>query len=1066
MLPGWGGGGTAAGGYQDAYSSQMQDDDIELGTLNSNPNLDFMLSNINSFQSDDFINPYYEMPISSKFFDNSTFINSYKNLSLPIILNLNVQSLPSKLDNLQSFIQNLISNHVNIKIICLQEIWQIPFPDLISIPGFSFVYKQRTKNRGGGVGFFIKNDIKFKILTDLSPFSEKKFESLTIELTLNSKKCVICNYYRPPTQLPNTPYRMQMEEFIDIVDNLSSSLANLNLPTYILSDSNLNLLNFTNQEHSENFLHSLHSNGFLLTNFKATRIQNDSHSLIDHIFSNNILENIETGTIINDISDHFMNFIQLPFSKVPRYTPIKPSRKFTMENINRFKISLGNQQWNDVLSSRDVNDSCETFWTIFNTLFDTHFPITLTKRNRNTHKMNDFMTNGLLISRANKNRLHKKSLNNPTPENIGIFKRYRNIYNSLIRRSRKDYYHHNLNIFKRNPKKTWSILKEAMGVEKGIQNEINDINVGGISISDKAQMSEEFNLFFSQIGKQISNSIQPTTVDPLSYINVPNNIPNLEFFPCSPAQIVTLVKNFENKSSPDLDGISINLLKKVIIEISVPLSHIFTLSLSQGVFPELFKTVRVVPIFKSGDRSSCDNYRPISLVKTMSKILEKIVQISLVNHLELNNLFYQHQYGFLRARSTEHNLIHLVNHIGQALNDGNFSIGVFLDLRKAFDVCDHTILLSKLSKYGISGTTHDWFVSYLTNRKQVVDIAGHLSNPQLLDISTIQGSILGPILFLVYINDFPNCTNLISFLFADDTTAIKSGASLPILVREINTELSKMSTWFHANKMALNTSKTKYIIFHNKGKKVDLQDLSIVIDENTDPSINDPSKIHRIDRIHNTNPSQSDRSFKLLGVHLDENLNLNNHVSKLCNKLSRALFILRQVKNLLPQSALRTLYFSLFHCHLVYCPIILSITSQANITKIFKLQKKAIRIISNADYNAHSNPLFFQNGVLPIDQILTYSKLMFMHTVAFNYSLESFSGVWPRNNQRNLDMNLRNATDFVLPPVQRESFRKCPLYSLPHAWNQSGDIKFQHNRTTFKLALLDELFGPLSPLPT
>jgi hypothetical protein len=303
-------------------------------------------------------------------------------------------------------------------------------------------------------------------------------------------------------------------------------------------------------------------------------------------------------------------------------------------------------------------------------------------------------------------------------------------------------------------------------------------------------------------------------------------------------------------------------------------------------------------------------------------------------------------------------------------------------------------------------------------------------------------------------------------LFADDTTAIKSGASLPILVREINTELSKMSTWFHANKMALNTSKTKYIIFHNKGKKVDLQDLSIVIDENTDPSINDPSKIHRIDRIHNTNPSQSDRSFKLLGVHLDENLNLNNHVSKLCNKLSRALFILRQVKNLLPQSALRTLYFSLFHCHLVYCPIILSITSQANITKIFKLQKKAIRIISNADYNAHSNPLFFQNGVLPIDQILTYSKLMFMHTVAFNYSLESFSGVWPRNNQRNLDMNLRNATDFVLPPVQRESFRKCPLYSLPHAWNQSGDIKFQHNRTTFKLALLDELFGPLSPLPT
>jgi hypothetical protein len=506
-----------------------------------------------------------------------------------------------------------------------------------------------------------------------------------------------------------------------------------------------------------------------------------------------------------------------------------------------------------------------------------------------------------------------------------------------------------------------------------------------------------------------------------------------------------------------------NLVKKIISDIAVPLSHIFTLSLSQGIFPEQFKTARVVPIFKSGDKTSCDNYRPISLVKTLSKILEKIVQISLVNHLELNNLLYKHQYGFLRARSTEHNLIHVINNIGQALNDGNYAIGVFLDLRKAFDVCDHNILLAKLIKYGINGSTLDWFKSYLSNRNQVVDISGHFSKPQQLDISTIQGSLLGPVLFLIYINDFPNCTTLKSFLFADDTTILNSGPNLPDLVMEINSELKKMAAWFRANKMAVNATKTKYIVFHNRGKRVDMQGLSITIDDNIDPHNMDPSKIYTIERVYNLNPIVSERSFKLLGIHLDENLNLNSHVSHLCNKLSRALYILRQVKNILPLSSLRTLYFSLFHCHLLYCPIILSITSQSNITKIILLQKKAIRIISNASYNAHTDPLFYANQILPLDKIIIYCKVMFMHSVVYNYNLESFSNIWHTNNHRGMGIDLRNANDYTLPTVHRELFRKIPLYSLPLEWNNLGDLKFYQNRTTFKIALLYDLFESLNP---
>jgi hypothetical protein len=375
------------------------DDNLELRVLNSNSDLDFILSNHNVFHNDDFINPYNDASINSQFYDKLTFQNKFKNSPLPIIFNLNIQSIASKHTSLKEFITSLLSNNVNIKVICLQEVWQVPFPELINIPGFSFISKQRETMRGGGVGFYVKNDIKYKLLQNHSPFIDKIFESLTIEITLNGKKCLLCNYYRSPSPIHNMTASTQLTEFIDAIDNLSSSLTMLNYPCYLVSDTNINLLNFVRSENSENYLHSLHSNGFLLTNYKATRMQNNSTSLIDHIFSNNIQTHTETGTVICDISDHFISFIQIPFPTNRKPNTAKPTRKFSTENINRFKESLRNQCWRDVLASEDVNVGCGTFWETFSTLYDIHFPIIITKFNRNIHKLNEFMTAGLLISR-------------------------------------------------------------------------------------------------------------------------------------------------------------------------------------------------------------------------------------------------------------------------------------------------------------------------------------------------------------------------------------------------------------------------------------------------------------------------------------------------------------------------------------------------------------------------------------------------------------------------------------------------------------------------------------------
>jgi retron-type reverse transcriptase len=273
----------------------------------------------------------------------------------------------------------------------------------------------------------------------------------------------------------------------------------------------------------------------------------------------------------------------------------------------------------------------------------------------------------------------------------------------------------------------------------------------------------------------------------------------------------------EPKNSADINGMSTKMIKDVKFEIATPLVHIFNLSLNDGVFPENLKCSRTVPIFKAGSPLLCDNYRPISLLSVISKVLEKYVANKLTSHLADNNLLYEHQYGFQKGKSTVHNLLVLTNFVAKEINDKKFVVGLFLDLKKAFDVVNHSILLKKLKKFGIKGKTLEWFRSYLSNRSQKVEINGVLSEEGYLELSVLQGSILGPILFLCFINDIYNATLLFTLLFADDTAALDSDQDLPSLVNRVNIELNKLANWFRANKMAVNISKTKYIIFRPRG---------------------------------------------------------------------------------------------------------------------------------------------------------------------------------------------------------------------------------------------------------
>ena len=400
-------------------------------------------------------NPYLNINIDSNFYDAETFISKLRNTDLPVHLSINIRSLQCNYPNLLTLIKDFLKNNIKIEIIALQEIWQIQHLDAIIIPGFNFVHSQRSIARGGGIGFYVAEKYSYKILNGLSIFVEQTFESLTLELSLNNKKSLITNIYRSPTPPLNVTNSTHLADFCQYLDELLNNLSILNNDSTVFLDSNINLLNIDRNRQAADYLQIIHSNAFFQTVGKATRILNQTYSLIDHILEKTRESNPLTGVIITDISDHFITFSAK--QKTPKIrNPLQKIRNFSLENINKFKAFLYNFDWNCVYQTENVDEAYDNFSDVLTTGFNLHFPLKTLKFNKNYHKINDFMTNGLLISRKQKNILHKLAILNKNTEDKLKYHSYRNMYNSLVRLSKKLYYEQGLKEYKSNSKKLGS----------------------------------------------------------------------------------------------------------------------------------------------------------------------------------------------------------------------------------------------------------------------------------------------------------------------------------------------------------------------------------------------------------------------------------------------------------------------------------------------------------------------------------------------------------------------------------------------------------------------------------
>ena len=489
--------------------------------LNENVSLNFLPSLITNPDPDDF-NPYTELVIDSSFYDPHSFISKFSGSAKPLFLNINIQSLNSKFEKLKNFVLSLINGNVHVDIIALQETWCIKHPDLLDIPGFQpLIFRNRKRGRGGGIGYYIRNGISYSVNVDLSPFVDKIFESLSLDISYtygdNQKQFTVSNIYRSPSPTNGLTANEQFDDFHSKFDDLLSKLSNKKVDVYVFLDSNINLFNLDVNNQATTYMANISNSGFLLTNFRATRIQNDSPSLIDHILTNCKATVMTSGTIVDDLSDHFMTFFQPNLSRLKTKPKCMKKRLYTTAKLDDFKRDLQSINWKPVTDMTDVDTCYDQFWQIYSKLHDHHFPLTTTKFNKNVHRISDFMTTGLLISRSTKLKLHKVALTDNAPFNWIQYRTYRNIFNKTVKLSKKIHYQNNIERNAKNPKKTWDILRELTTGKKA-KVPIDKIKIDGKIITDPTSIAENFNNFFTRVGRDIADAVEPTSGSPTDYL--------------------------------------------------------------------------------------------------------------------------------------------------------------------------------------------------------------------------------------------------------------------------------------------------------------------------------------------------------------------------------------------------------------------------------------------------------------------------------------------------------------------------------------------------------------------
>ena len=819
-------------------------------------------------------------------------------------MSLNICSLASKHDDLQDLIGSLPLE--TFTVVALQEIWSIS--KQYELPGYHPLLS-RTRDQftvlnshcGGGVGLFVSKLWDVELLEQQSVFLSGTYESIWLKLTNttqnSSQSVIVSSIYRPP----GANKRLALSTHEGILNSIKNDKHLRGSKVFLLSDFNLDLQSTDAVMNEYNLMHAEQGLKSVIT--ISAHLTPTSSKIIDHIFASTPPPDYSAGVLISKLSDHLPTFYCDPSITTESVEAQSFSRKITKAATNTYLNIIKNLNF---AISPDPKASFDDFFNLLESAADLAFPLTLNSKKIKNKRSSPWMTSGLLVSVRHKQRLYKYYFKNPTLRNKIVYTKYNALLTKIKRLSKRHYYLAEFRANSGKHKSTWKLIDEVTGRNRTTTPLPPHFNLPDGSITaSKTEIADGFNSFFGSIGPTLAANIDTSSIPHNNFEKFmgPKSHSRFEFFPVSDLQLLIMVKSLQNKNSSGVDCLSNNLLKKAIPYLLQPLKLLINQSLETGYVPPQMALAKVVPLHKEGNKKEFNNYRPVAIISTVGKLIEKVVHSQLSGYLDSSchsNSIARNQFGFRTHHSVIHPLLLFSKHIHDALSDNRHCLTILIDLKKAFDTVDFGILLNKLQHYGVSGIALQWFKNYLV-RSQFVMAGATASSIIKMLCGIPQGTVLGPLLFIIFINDLPNATELFTLLFADDTTFQLEGDDVRKLIIRANAELLKAQEWFMSNKLTLNAKKTKLLLFSPKDLK---------------PRTLSPNLVLGGTNIERIGLDEKEKSVRFLGVWVDDELSFTSHLTQLRIKLSYGIHALHTSKFNTTLEIRKTIYYSLFACHL------------------------------------------------------------------------------------------------------------------------------------------------------
>lgn len=953
------------------------------------------------------------------FLNFESFKNYIEKINFPIlnIISVNIRSI-SGINKFNKF-KTLISKLPKLPtIIAVQETWfDSKLVQIYNIPGYNVVHCCRADGYGG-TSVYIRNSFQYNVETCES---KDYIENITISLQnhkIKGKYLKLTSFYRSQ--------KCNLNIFSNFIE--TQIARNGRQPCIIVGDSNID---FLNNSLSTNVMDILTSYGYRNCHTLVTRP--GSGTCIDNVYSN-IPEDLIIDTIECCLTDHNLISCKLKtHADTSEY--LETTRKIC--DYSRAKENLTNS----LLTFQETGDPSVDTLKIITHISNAVQNATIEKTEKRWVKndLTPWINKNLRALIKYKEKLLKLRRTCKCDVDSRL-KRISNIIRKASRESMNKYYYHNLSQIQQEPKKCWKFLNENLG--RKVKSEINVRDADGEFVLDNQLKSDMFNQYFLQIPKTLKQQIDYLPGDSCNALRTLCQCEtSFNFAYTNDMEVAEIISELNVAKSCGYDGITPKILQECDDVISPYLSRIFNNVIDTSTYPNALKIAKIVPIPKENNATLVEKFRPISLLPLIDKIFEKILYKQLSSYLDANNLLYNCQYGFKKGCGTEEAVVNVVNYICKGLDDGFCGVGgIFYDLSKAFDLVDHDIMILKLKYYGASQRTLLLLKSYLTCRKQYVDVNGHKSFTDFVEYGVPQGSVLGPLLFKIYLNDIKNLELFGKmFMYADDICMFYPYKHEIVLKAHMEYDAALVAEYLRLNKLILNAEKTKLLRF--RPHLTQNQNFSVYIEGK---------------EVCET------FAIKYLGVHLQSNLSWDIHIHNLKSKVLSVVGLLYKFRNKFNTETKLVIYQALIHSHLNYLPIIYGHKKSNEFKSLQRTQNRALKTVFNLPLTYPTICLYrdVSPTVLPVFGLYKMQLILYVFKSVYNIGHHTISFVRNQTvfNTRN-NTNLRIARCRLETTKQRVEYIGCLEYN-----NLPQYIKNIQRISIFKNNLKEYLFQNLEML--